>query len=80
MNDPKVWPLLASLLYVNLKSGFSFDTFGVPEDKCGHIKDNLVIIRGKLDDFQTGGGNINHGQFEATNMKYDFIRQMQCHS
>lgn len=45
-----------------------------------HIKDNPAVIKEKLDDFQKRGGNINHGQFEATNMKYDFIRQMQCHS
>lgn len=48
--------------------------------KAEHIKDNPAVIKEKLDDFQKRGGNINHGQFEATNMKYDFIRQMQCHS
>lgn len=59
----------------------TFETSSFPKDEpAGHIKDNLTIIEEKLDDFQTRGGNINHGQFEATNMKYDFIRQMQCHS
>lgn len=74
--------LSSFLAPLHLKSDLGFSNiWELPRRAtAGHVEDDLAIIEEKVDDFQTRRGNINHGQFKATYMKYDFIRQMQCHS